>query len=118
MDISGFSSISWSSAIMNKNQNRQNLPGNVAPATANAATSLSAAPKATDDAMQEFKDYMNQTPAERLQYQWLAQHGITKEQFDALPPEEKQKLLAQMKQELEQKIKQNVEKSVTTNILV
>ncbi len=113
MDISSISSINWSALGSTKTQNRQNLPGNVAP-----ATNITAAPKAQDSAMQEFKDYMSQTTAERMMYSWLAEHGITKQQFDAMSDPEKQKLLAQMKQEIEQKIKQNVEKAVTTNILV
>ena len=113
MDISSISSINWSALGSTKTQNRQNLPGNVAP-----ATNITAAPKAQESAMQEFKDYMSQTPAQRMMYSWLAEHGITKQQFDAMSDADKQKLLAQMKQEIEQKIKQNVEKSVTTNILV
>ena len=113
MDISSISSFNWSTQSSTKTQNRQNLPGNVLP-----ATTITAAPKAQDSAMQEFKDYMSQPPAQRMMYAWLEQHGISKQQFDAMSGPEKQKLLAQMKQEIEQKIKQNVEKSVTTNILV
>ena len=114
MDISGVTSINWSALGSQKNQNRQNLPGNIIPRA--APSSLTAAPKAQDNTMQEFTDYMKQTPAQRMQASWLAQHGITKEQFDALPAEEKQKLLAQMKQEIETKIKQSMEQK-PTNIL-
>lgn len=113
MDISSFSSISWSSTLNTKTQNRQNLPGNVLP-----ATTLTAAPIAKDDPVKEFQDYMKESPAQRMVDSWLEQHGITRQQFDAMNEADKQKLLAQMKEELKHKIKENVEKSVTTNMLV
>ena len=59
----------------------------------------------------EFLNYMKMTPAQQMEYTWLSQHGITKEKFDAMSPEDKQKLLAKMKQEIEDKIKHEAERS-------
>jgi hypothetical protein len=40
---------------------------------------------------------------------WLKQHGISKEQFDAMSPAEKQKLMDEMKKDIAEKIKLNAE---------
>lgn len=50
-------------------------------------------------------DYMKETPAQRMEDDWLRQHGISKADFNAMSAEEKQKVRLQMKQEIEQKIK-------------
>ena len=41
--------------------------------------------------------------AEKLQWSWMHAHGISKEDFEAMSPEDKQKLLDQMREELKQK---------------
>lgn len=66
------------------------------------------------DAAQEFKNYMQKSPAERFQEQWLKAHGYTKAQFDALPPEKKQALLDEMRKELEDQIKRTAEDNAKT----
>jgi hypothetical protein len=96
-------------------QSRQNLPGNfVASATTSAAGTANAvvspsSSKAEDDAITKFTNYMKETPAERMQDTWLQAHGITRQQFDAMSPEEKQKIVDEMKQDIENKIKQKME---------
>jgi hypothetical protein len=62
-------------------------------------------PTAKSSAADEFMNYMKMTPAERMQANWLSSHGISKEKFEAMSPEEKQKLLAKMKHEIEEQIK-------------
>jgi hypothetical protein len=71
------------------------------------ATSQSASLK--KDAREEFLEYMKKTPAERMQEAWLKAHGITKEEFEAMPPEEKQAITDQMKQEIEDKLQKQAE---------
>jgi hypothetical protein len=98
MDISRVASFGAAAQVGNKNQNRQILPGQSGAEGESAAVS----------GKKQFMDYMKQTPAERMQSAWLAQRGISKEQFDAMGPEEKQKLLAQMREEIEKRIKDGV----------
>ncbi|TDF77546.1 hypothetical protein [Pseudomonas sp. H9] len=56
-------------------------------------------------AVQEFRDYMALSPAEKIKEKLLNELGMTKEEFDALPPEEKdkieRKIAEQMKEETE-----------------
>ena len=115
MSISGINGYSWSPQATLRAQNRQNLPApatdyppmaadiaSTAPASAAIAISPS---NGNDDAIKQFMDYVNQPLAQRLEEAWLAQHGITKKQFDAMSTEDKQKLVAKMKQEIEAKMK-------------
>lgn len=69
------------------------------------ASSLTSSKSNASNPVADFMDYMKKSPAERFQESWLSAHGISKEAFDAMPPAEKQKILAQMKQDLEAKIK-------------
>jgi predicted flavoprotein YhiN len=55
------------------------------------------------DPAQELQDYMKMSYAEKLQWSWMNAHGISKEEFEAMSPEDKQKLLDQMREELKQK---------------
>lgn len=58
------------------------------------------------DARQQFLDYMSKSPEERWQEQWLSSHGLSKEAFDALPPDEKQALADKMAEEFKQHLKE------------
>ncbi|HEY1096636.1 MAG TPA: hypothetical protein VGF14_05295 [Alphaproteobacteria bacterium] len=90
MDISGVSSPSYGTSVPTT---RQNAPGTV---------------RGVGDSpvVQEFTEYMKKSPAERMMDDWLRAHGMTKEEFDALGPEEKQKILEEMKQDIEEKMKE------------
>lgn len=55
------------------------------------------------DPAQELQEYMKMSYAEKLQWSWMHAHGISKEDFEAMSPEDKQKLLDQMREELKQK---------------
>lgn len=55
------------------------------------------------DPAQELQDYMKMSYAEKLQWSWMNAHGISKEEFEAMSPEDKQKLLDQIREELKQK---------------
>ena len=65
------------------------------------------------DAEQDFLNYMKQTPAQRMEDLWLRQHGLTREQFEALGPAEKQRLMNQMKHDIEEQIKQSTENKLS-----
>ncbi len=57
------------------------------------------------EAVKAFLDYMSKTPEERYFESFLKSKGMTKEEFEALPPEEKQALL----KEFEEAVKQQAE---------
>ena len=78
------------------------VSGATGAAVASAATGGT---KPKDDPTADFMAFMNQTPAERLQTLWLAQHGISKEKFDSMSPEEKQKLVEKLQQEMKEEMR-------------
>ena len=55
---------------------------------------------------QTFLDYMKKTPEQRFQEAWLAAHGLTKEEFDALPPNEREALTKLMAEDLKASLTQ------------
>lgn len=57
-----------------------------------------------DDPIKKFEDYMQETPAQRMQDSWLAQHGISKEQYAAMSAADKQKLVDEMRHDIETKL--------------
>lgn len=124
MSISGIGGFNGGAQLLAKPQNRQNLPDNLFKVPSDApAPGAAATPKTSgDDSVQEFMNYMKKSPAERMLESWLAAHGITKEEFDAMSPKEKQALMDQMKREIEAQIKKQAEEKVakasSTNILV
>jgi hypothetical protein len=72
-------------------------PGAAAPnSTASSSTALSA--DSTKTAAQQFEQYANMTPAQRLHAEMLAQLGLTEDQFKALPPAQQQKINDQIAQ--------------------
>ena len=102
MSISGIGNNNpWSSMTQGTTGTRQNMPG-----------------KDKNDPVNEFLSYMEKTPAQRWQEAWLKQHGVTPEDFEAMSPAEKQKLLDQMRQELKQKMEDKAVQGSKTDILV
>jgi predicted flavoprotein YhiN len=67
------------------------------------------------DAAQELEKYLKMSPAERMAAAMMKKLGITKEQFDAMPPEQQAavtaKITAMIKQEMEQKTAQGQDAS-------
>jgi hypothetical protein len=75
------------------------------PATATPASAQGAAAKASDP-VKEFLDYMKETPAQRFEDNWLAAHYLTREQYDAMPPQQREAIQKQMASELKEQAKQ------------
>jgi ABC-type transporter MlaC component len=69
-----------------------------APAATSASSSsvLDASPAKT--AAQQFEQWANMTPAQRLHAEMLAKLGLTEDQFKALPPAQQQKINDQIAQ--------------------
>ncbi len=69
-------------------------------------------PEQTDQvksqAVEDFLAFMEMTPEERYIAQALADKGYTQEEFDALPPEEQQKIMDEIREELQEKIENKV----------
>lgn len=85
---------------------------NTQPAASTQSTTAMAKPvKPGDSPTDDFLNYMKMTPEQRAQYKWLAAHGITKEQFDAMSDADKAKLMAQMKQEIEDQMQRQAEQN-------
>ncbi|MBV4508093.1 hypothetical protein HU751_024995 [Pseudomonas sp. BW13M1] len=64
-------------------------------------------------ALQEFRDYMAKSPAEKIKEKLLAELGLTEEEYDALPPERKmiidQQIAQRMQEEAEMKTQAKLE---------
>lgn len=61
------------------------------------------------EAVQAFLDYMNKTPAERMQDAWLAEKGITEEDFENMTPDEKQSVLEEMRADIKRKLEEGLQ---------
>lgn len=55
-------------------------------------------------AIDAFRKIMSMTPEERLFELLLKKRGLTKEEFEALPPEEREKIFAEITEEIREKI--------------
>jgi hypothetical protein len=60
--------------------------------SASQPASAGLAAKPTNSAVQQFLQYANMTPAQRMQADMLSQLGLTEDQFKAMPPAEQQKV--------------------------
>jgi len=113
MNINSVNAGLWRAQGLIKPQAQQNLPG-----TAGAMNSSNAVGSSTAT---QFMNFMKQTPEEQIRDAMLAKLGITKAQFDAMSPGEKQKILAQIENEIKQKAQEAANAKATqvsTNILV
>jgi hypothetical protein len=63
-----------------------------------------------DQAVQDFQNYMKESPAQRMVDDWLKAHGLTKEELAKMPPEQQAAVMkamaADIKQQMEQQIQQ------------
>jgi hypothetical protein len=88
----------------------------------NAAPAASADTASTvgDAAEQAFLNYMKESPAQKLEDQWLAAHHLTRKELDAMPPKQREAILKQMEAEIKQQLKQQTEAKTRarTNLLV
>lgn len=98
------------------NANGQDVSGDTfSAALAKAVGNAASTTKSDKDPVKEFLEYANMSPGEKMLYAWLKQKGLSKEEFDALPPEKKQKLIDEMKREIETKVKQKAEAEMMRN---
>jgi hypothetical protein len=72
-------------------------PSSTAPSST-APSSTTPGANSANSAAQQFEQYANMTPAQRLHAEMLAQLGMTEDQFKALPPAQQQKINDQIAQ--------------------
>lgn len=65
-------------------------------------------------AAEAFLDYMSKTPEQRFFDAFLREKGLTQEEFDKLPPEERTDLMTEFEQKLEDKALESVAESLET----
>jgi hypothetical protein len=65
--------------------------------------------KNDDDPYKELEKFMKMSEAEKAQYLWLKKNGISPEEFEAMAPEDKQKLMDQMQEDIKKQLKQAIE---------
>lgn len=102
MNIQGIGGFGLASGNSETQKTGQNLPGG---GFAGILASLGDVPEKTT--AEEFLAFMKKTPEEKMMYLWLQSHGISEEEFEALAPAEKQKLIEQMKAEIREQIENN-----------
>jgi hypothetical protein len=56
------------------------------------------------DALQAFMRYAKETPAQRMFDNWLQGQGVTQEQFNAMTPAQKQKLVNEFETQMKAKL--------------
>jgi hypothetical protein len=76
-------------------------------ASASKSSGLSAKPSSV---VQQFLEYANMTPAERMQADMLSQLGLTEDQFKAMTPAEQQKVEDKIRQMIKQQAEQSNDK--------
>ncbi len=78
------------------------------PQSSQSSTSLNA--KAAKTAAQQFLEYANMTPAERLHAQMLAKLGLTEDQFKAMDPAAQQKVEDKIREMIKQQLSESSDK--------
>ena len=73
-----------------------------------SATAIS--PSAAKTAAQQFQQYANMTPAQRLHAQMLAKLGLTEDQFKAMSPADQQKVEDKIRDMIKQQLADNNDK--------
>lgn len=56
------------------------------------------------DALQEFRDYMAKSPEEKIKEKILQEIGLTQDEYEALPPEQKAKIDQQITQRMQEDV--------------
>lgn len=78
--------------------------------SSNQSASTGMAAKSANSAVQQFLQYADMTPAQRMQAQMLSQLGLTEDQFKAMSPADQQKVEAKIQQMIKQQAQETAEK--------
>ncbi|MDD2091751.1 hypothetical protein NP522_16320 [Pseudomonas guariconensis] len=58
----------------------------------------------TSGALEAFRDYMAKSPQEKIKEKYLAELGLSEEEYNALPPEQKEKIDQQIAQRMQEDV--------------
>ena len=87
----------------------QQMTGDGAPLSGepdeSGAATQAAETEETSTAAQTFLEFMAKSPRERYYEMILKEKGLTKEQLDAMPPEERAKIEREIQEEIEHRVK-------------
>lgn len=88
--IGGLSNLNYNSFLISGNSPVRKSDQSLAVGAANSLTQAPKSEKTSGSAADEFRKYMEMTPAEKVRYGVLSELGITEEQLAALPPEQRE----------------------------
>jgi hypothetical protein len=89
--IGGVSNLNYDSFLISGNSNVKKPDQNYLASQANAVNEASKTAKTTgSSATEEFRKYMQMTPAEKIRHGVLSELGITEDQLAAMPPEQRE----------------------------
>ena len=115
MDVSSIlaNSTDPTSAIQNQNKTTSSFESyflnasntDTGKVATDATTKSSSQTTSGESGLQEFMQYAKETPAQRMFDSWLKGQGVTEQQFNAMTPAEKQKLVDQFEAQTKTKMK-------------
>lgn len=72
--------------------------------------SVEESPVVEKSAKDTFLEYQEMTPAEKYRAMFLGQMGMTEEELEALPPEEREKIEAKLREKIKEAIEEDLRK--------
>ena len=78
---------------------------------ANASTSQASTSVAAPSARDEFLDYMKLTPAQRMEQAILEEMGLTKEDLESMPPEQRKAIEETIRERIKAKMEEAGDRS-------
>ena len=103
-------------AMKNQPLARQVLPDSSSTSTSSTTSDINSSGSASGSAASDFLAFMKQSPEQQMQTAWLARHGISKEQFAAMDPAAKQKIIEQMKNEMKEQARNTAKDSARGSV--
>lgn len=84
---------------------------------ASSATSPTAAGSDGNSAFQFLTNYLKESPAKRMEDAWLAQHHLTEQALNAMPPQQQAAIRKQMAEDIKKKMQEQSGTSGTGAVL-
>jgi hypothetical protein len=90
------------------------------PPTGTKSAPAASTPLAAPSAKDKFLDYMKLTPAQRMEQSILEEMGITKEQLESMPPEQRKAVEEIIREKIKEKMKAegNSDKGMIADVTV
>lgn len=88
--------------------------GSIGLSTSAAGGNSSSAASQSGSTAQWFLDYVKETPAQRWEQSWLAAHGLTEQELNKMPSQQRDAILKQMANDLKQAMQQKKHSNAST----